>query len=161
MDRAVGEFHSLDSYARYCAGMLRFREPLEAALRAADPAREWCSVEIAAALRSDLADLGRPAEAVEGIAAPELEERPFRWGVLYVLEGSALGAVLLLKRAVDLGLSGSSGARHLALQTHDRKRWLRFTEMLDLQARDNPEAAERGAAFAFALALNSFSNGEK
>jgi len=140
--------------------MLRFREPLEAALQAADSAHEWHPVEIAAALRSDLADLGRAAEAGARIEVPEIEEKSFRWGVLYVLEGSALGAVLLLKRAADLGLSGGMGARHLALQTYDRKRWPRFAERLDSHAHDNPEAAERGAAFAFALALKSFSNGK-
>ena len=136
--------------------MLRFREPLESALRASDPAHEWSLLELAAALRSDLTDLGHPAEAVENIIIPELDERCFRWGVLYVLEGSALGAVLLSKSAAELGLSDSNGARHLALQTGERKRWPRFAEILDLHAGENPEAAGRGAECAFALALNSF-----
>lgn len=141
--------------------MLRFREPLEEALLAIVPENEWRPVELAGALRSDLADLGRPAEAVESAKIPELEDPIFRWGVLYVIEGSALGAALLLKRAAALGLSDHMGARHLALQTRDRQRWPRFADMLDLHVGDNPEAAKRGAERAFALASNSFTNSGK
>lgn len=86
-----------------------------------------------ALIEQDLADLG--------LAAPVWDDQPrFRTdadiaealGWLYVAEGSNLGAALLIKEAMKLGLSEEFGARHLAGAPEGRARqWRSFTEALD------------------------------
>ena len=70
-------------------------------------------------------------------------------GVLYVLEGSALGARLLLRRAEALGMNSKFGARHLALQTAMPTAWPNFLSILEAASLDIAQEAECvGAAIA-------------
>ncbi|MDP1908319.1 MAG: biliverdin-producing heme oxygenase, partial [Hyphomicrobium sp.] len=73
-------------------------------------------------------------------------------GWLYVAEGSNLGAAFLLKEAEKLGLSDTSGARHLAGAPEGRGlHWRTFVAALDavtLSAAEEQRAvAEAEAAF--------------
>ena len=49
---------------------------------------------------------------------------------LYVIEGSSLGAPVLMSMAEKLGYEGSIGARHLAVQLEARLRWQHFIDIL-------------------------------
>lgn len=51
-------------------------------------------------------------------------------GTLYVLEGSTLGARILYRRANELGLDGTHGARHLHEQAASDG-FVRFLQILD------------------------------
>lgn len=77
-------------------------------------------------------------------------------GVLYVLEGSSLGAQLLVKQAALLGLSEHNGARHLASQTSDPKRWPAFVKILESNGATSTGDVARGAMDAFAAAVQAF-----
>ncbi len=58
--------------------------------------------------------------------------RPTALGWLYVSEGSNLGAAILSREAVKLGLSDSFGARHLSAHPEGRgSHWQRFIAALD------------------------------
>lgn len=80
----------------------------------------------------------------------------FALGVAYVLEGSALGAQLLARRAAKLGFDAEHGARHLARQTNDMDRWKRFLGELDAVAAEDQEQVIAGAASAFDFALTAY-----
>lgn len=98
-------------------------------------------------IAQDLADLGRATP--EESAPPALDaaaDLPTALGWLYVAEGSNLGAAFLLKEAAKLGLSESSGARHLAGAPEGRGlHWRSFTAALDGLELD-PAAEARVAA---------------
>ncbi len=99
------------SRARYAAALqmlLAAREGWEPELEAlfpgcAGPHRTW--------LAMDLDHLGVRALAPAPRMRPTPEEG---WGVRYVLEGSALGGRVLLKRVAPLGLTEAAGARYFA-----------------------------------------------
>jgi heme oxygenase len=80
----------------------------------------------------------------------------FALGVAYVLEGSALGARLLARRAAALGFDADHGARHLARQTSDMDRWKRFLGELDAIPAEDREQVIAGAASAFDFALAAY-----
>ena len=69
-----------------------------------------------------------------------------------MLEGSALGARILVKRAASLGFSDAFGARHLCAQTADPTAWSRFVELLDRWVMTSTEEDEciAGAKAVFA-----------
>ncbi|MEP1154697.1 biliverdin-producing heme oxygenase [Roseibium sp.] len=76
-------------------------------------------------------------------------------GWLYVIEGSKLGAAVLSKAAVKLGLCDTFGARHLAPAPEGPARhWRRFTDKLDAADLDAAQfrEASTGAQAAFARA---------
>ena len=75
-------------------------------------------------------------------------------GVLYVLEGSSLGARVLVKAAAEMGLSAEFGARHLFRQAGDRDAWRSFVAMM-AAALDAPSHDAANATFnAFADAYS-------
>lgn len=156
LDAAVGDFESVQSYARYCRGILRFRAPVEAALQDAIPngIDGWQPVSLIDALKSDLRDLGLPDQ--DDDAADYRLDFDHALGALYVLEGSSLGARILIQRAAALGFSERHGAKHLALQTGDRTNWPRFVDILERHGENNTDAVIRGANDAFAFALQRF-----
>ncbi|WP_113446902.1 biliverdin-producing heme oxygenase [Rhizobium cremeum] len=83
---------------------------------------------------------------------------PTALGWLYVVEGSNLGAAILLKTATKtLGLSEAYGARHLAGHADGRGlHWRNFTSALDAIALtpEEDERAVEGARQAFAFVLD-------
>ena len=109
----------------------------------ADPALDRLLPDLAGRRRlgkieDDLADLGLAAAPADGAAAFSADvEAPKALGWLYVAEGSNLGAAILLKEAMKLGLSETFGARHLAGAPEGRGlHWRTFTAALDGVALD-------------------------
>ncbi|WP_140455157.1 biliverdin-producing heme oxygenase [Amaricoccus solimangrovi] len=156
LDRAVGAIADEASYRRYLRGLYAFRAPVEAALeRAAVPEglADWRLVPLAPRLRADLDDLGEPAPRPDD--CPETPGPSAAAGMLYVLEGAAIGANLLRVRAARLGFDAGRGARHLA-RPEEAGRWGAFVARLDAAAGIDPEAALAGAQAAFAGAARAF-----
>lgn len=71
-------------------------------------------------IAADLQDLGIASPAQAGTPASQTLSEAEAWGWLYVVEGSKLGAALLLKQAATLGLSETFGARHMAAHADGR-----------------------------------------
>lgn len=144
-----GFFDDRGSYVAYLRATWRARVPVELALDA-NPAAAfapWRGRRILSTLRRDLVDLtgSEPAAVSE---APEcLLDSPARiMGALYVLEGSALGAVFLVRRATALGMSPGFGARHFATQTAPPADWSRFLSVLEATPLDPDQEKECAAA---------------
>lgn len=150
LDRQTGKFSDGNGYAGFLSGSHAFRAALEEALL---PADDWAVEPLSGLIAQDLADLGQPLPPA--LAGPVLPSRAARAGALYVLEGSALGARLLARRAAALGFDGHHGARHLAAQTAERGRWSRFLEWLEGESLPRAQAVS-SAREVFALALQVF-----
>ncbi|MFO1047858.1 MAG: biliverdin-producing heme oxygenase [Geminicoccaceae bacterium] len=159
LDSRVGLLDTLDRYAGYVRGMHAFRAPVEGAL--ADTALPgwfagWRPLALGPAILADLADLGLQAPDFAAGTLPCLDDASSLLGVLYVLEGSSLGARLLYRQARALGLSEQHGARHLALQTADSQSWRSFVTLLERHPELDLERAVGGAIATFALAHDAF-----
>ena len=159
LDSLVGEFTDESAYVRYLQGMAAFRGSVERRLAEIEYPQgfgSWRPGLIAAELKQDLQDLGQDTQ---GIAAPfDLPvDGDGLLGVLYVLEGSSLGARLLVRRAAELGFSAGHGARHLAAQTSRPESWASFVTLLDDIAPSGVEKAARAARLTFAAAIDAFS----
>lgn len=151
LDRAVGHFANLASYGDFTRSTYRFRHAVEAAMAAA-PAG-WEIDPIAALAAQDMVDLALPLPPVD-TAAPAIATPAERLGVAYVLEGSSLGARMLVREAQRLGLSEDFGARHLARQAGDHERWRRFMAELETTTASPEEViAAAEATFGFALSI--------
>jgi heme oxygenase (biliverdin-IX-beta and delta-forming) len=145
-------FDAPDRYRRYLQAMHAARAPMERALddSGADLCfPEWPRRRIAHLVTLDLADLGARPHPVR--AVPRSVRPAAQLGWLYVLEGSALGARILLRQAGGAGLSEKFGARHLAAQTADPGAWRRFVAVLEAAdlSPEEERACERGALDAF------------
>jgi heme oxygenase (biliverdin-IX-beta and delta-forming) len=137
LEEVVGRIDSLPSYVRYLRGMHAFRAPIEAALAAvAWPPMlgAWRPTCIAPALAADLADLeAQPLPQREPVS--DLDSAGLL-GVLYVLEGSSLGARLIARDARRLGLSDAHGARHLGVQIQALGTWGALLALLEIPLED-------------------------
>jgi heme oxygenase (biliverdin-IX-beta and delta-forming) len=133
LDRSIGPFRSVADYGRYALALCAFRIPLEeklAAIDRPDAFAEWRPQLIGHALRADLLDLRLTSSIdTDGPALPQNIESLL--GALYVLEGSALGATILFRRAQAIGLSEIYGARHLALHSSLSDNWRKFLIVLE------------------------------
>ena len=158
LDALVGAFTDGEAYGRYLEGMAAFRGGVESQLASADYPRsfgEWRPGLIFEELTRDLKDLG--LDAPRAVPAFELPvDRDGLLGVLYVLEGSALGARLLIRRAAALGYSAQHGARHLAAQTSRPGSWTCFVTLLDALGPSGMERAGRAARQTFGAAIDAF-----
>jgi heme oxygenase (biliverdin-IX-beta and delta-forming) len=157
LDAIVGKLDTLKCYERYLRAALSFRDPLEKAVVQAQPLGQlgWSPKSIAGAIREDLDDLGFAVPASDHPAAT-IKNASQLVGTLYVLEGSALGARVLYKRAEALGLSAGFGARHLAGQAADRTSWPEFLAILDRRDESTAEDTARASLAAFEHALAAF-----
>ena len=77
-------------------------------------------------------------------------------GTLYVVEGSALGARILYRRAQELGLSGEFGARHLSVQSESLTRWRQLVKLLDEAPELDLERIVAASETAFAAVGGAF-----
>jgi heme oxygenase len=158
LDALVGHFGDGKSYTRYLEGMAAFRAPIETALSRADLAPhfgDWRPVMISTELAQDLSDLGGNAmSSNEAFVLPS--DRDGLLGVLYVLEGSSLGARVLVRRASALGFTAGHGARHLAAQVAQPQAWPQFVALLDTIGPAGMERAVEAARTTFATAINAF-----
>ncbi len=167
LEQVVGPMASASAYARYVLGLHTFRAPVEAALGACDWDEygfgAWRPTPIAAALQQDLADLGlRPLSSVPSapavLSAPTLGGRDGALGILYVLEGSSLGARLIYRDALKLGFSAQNGARHLDAQARGLETWRGFLALLDAARDVDLSRAVLAANATFEVARLSFLN---
>lgn len=131
LEAIVGPIDSLPRYRRYLLGIAAFRSPIEEGFPSrAWPAefQNWRPTEIAAELRQDLNDLGLEPVVPAPIALAS--DIASALGTLYVLEGSSLGARLVYRDALKLGLTERHGARHLSRQIASDS-WRGFVSLLD------------------------------
>lgn len=150
LEARVGALTSRGAYEAYLQGLHAFRTPVEPLLAAAvaDALPGFAPDLIAPELAADLRDLGLAAIAPE--AAPDVSSPSRALGALYVLEGSALGARVLLPQVRTLGFDADHGARHLALQPKGAG-WREFVTRLDAAVLDD-DAVIAGADDAFRAA---------
>lgn len=144
----AGMFGSIAGYRRYLEATWRVRIELEQALDASGAEQlfpAWPRRRIAPLIAADVADLGGslPSPVVN---PPRLFSPSELLGVLYVLEGSSLGARVLVRNAADLGLSGAFGARHLDAQAGDRATWAEFLAVLTASD-ETPSASAANSVF--------------
>ena len=158
-DRLEAAFgtHDLASRVGYAAFLRQHATallPLEAALERADAATlvaDWPSRTRSAALLDDLAALGEPLP--EALAAPAIAGPAAVFGVLYVLEGSRLGARLLVRRAEASAVPVVRAATAYLRHGEGAGLWPSFLALLDRSAyvRAAPEQTLAGALAAFEL----------
>ncbi len=158
LDHLIEPFRSVVGYGRYALGLHAFRTPLEQTLAAMDwpdVFDGWRPQLIGHALRADLRDLGlAPPAAVDIPALPSTTESLL--GTLYVLEGSALGAKVLFRRAQAIGLDENYGARHLALQSGASDSWRNFLVVLERESAIEFESVVTAANAIFQAAKRAF-----
>lgn len=157
LDVLIGEFDTDASYRRYLMGMAAFRMAVEPSLSGVSFPAGYQPTAVAAETLADLADLGLPAP-------PPARFQPglsfdAALGVLYVLEGSVLGAQLLVKRAAALGFDANCGARHLARQVASLDGWRDYLKLLDAAEPLDMEACAAAALATFDAALDAFEVG--
>lgn len=126
--RDAGMFQSLEGFRRYLAATFEMRSRYEQLLDENGAERVWAdypSRKIAELVAQDIADLGGALGNAEQ-ADLKIRTAGELFGIMYVLEGSSLGARVLVKSAADLGLTSGFGARHLFKQAEDRGAWRSF-----------------------------------
>ncbi|SMC39828.1 biliverdin-producing heme oxygenase [Rhizobium sp. RU36D] len=158
LDDMIGGFGDLEAYRHYLVGMARFRLPLESWLKQQDPVPaelgDWQPEYYGDDILADLDDLAiSPPDAAKPFAPPAGEGLI---GLLYVLEGSALGARLLAKRSENIGLSASHGARHIFRQAGNLSSWRTFSDRMERMCVYDDRASSAWANFTFAYARNAF-----
>lgn len=158
LDRMVGSFESIESYRNYLRGISAFRAAVERKLAAAMLHRKfagWHAEMFSELIEDDLRDLDVMPPAP--VNAPELEQSTEAvLGMLYVLEGSALGARILYKRAQLLGFDADFGARHLAVQSRRSDRWPVFLSLLENTREIDMERVASASRATFQTAEQAF-----
>jgi heme oxygenase (biliverdin-IX-beta and delta-forming) len=130
--------------------------PLEESLSAANVEcilPDWRERSRWASLRADLADLGMtPAPAAP---VPRLDGEAHQFGVLYVLEGSRLGANVLLRRLLAMPSLPPLRALRYLRHGEGHPLWHTFLQRLESSAavRRSPMEAIAGAKAAFRFFL--------
>lgn len=145
LEDVVGPLLNRSDYVAYVRGLHAFRAPLEAAL-AAHEFPQWRPTLLADSLAEDLAHLRAPRLEAEP-AASGLQDRVKALGALYVLEGSALGARVLLVQVQTLGLDAQGGAKHLWRQAATLENWRAFLPLLESANDMSGVTAGANAAF--------------
>ncbi|MBW8636939.1 biliverdin-producing heme oxygenase [Hoeflea sp. WL0058] len=160
LDDSIARFATLDMYRRYLTGQYLFRKRIEKRF-AGNNARlgevhNWKPLALLDAIRSDMIDLNMAEPAQEGPgAAYQPRDRSSLMGSLYVIEGSNMGARLLYRDALALGLGSQYGASHLSLQSADKTRWPDFIALLE-QSDIDISVAITSANHLFSIAYNAF-----
>jgi heme oxygenase len=128
--------------------------PLENALEAAGVASilpDWDARTRRRALICDLADFGGAAQTT--LCIPAIETEAFCFGVLYVLEGSRLGATLLARRISERPDHRVRTAMRYLNHGAGQRLWPTFLKRLERaqSVRNAPHDAISGARSAFAI----------
>jgi heme oxygenase len=152
LDAQVGSFSTPSQYCRFVEQSVHFRRLAEPACADFPP---WQSMSLIGDMQSDLDDLVSLVPPSQPVPI-EIADPAAKLGALYVLEGSSLGARLLIGRANALGFTQDFGARHLARQSGDRERWRSFVDVLDAST-FQPAAVLVGAILMFEAALAIYS----
>ncbi|TWD54213.1 heme oxygenase [Agrobacterium vitis] len=139
LDAMIGAFSSHRAYEAYVLGTARFRLPLESTIKNCAPFEllsGWQPSLIGDAIRADISALGLPTDEplrtkAPKVAVPQPETIDDWLGVFYVLEGSSLGAKLLVRRLDALNINHTNGGAHLATLAKDSSNWSAFLALLD------------------------------
>ena len=122
---------------------------------------DWNERSRSAALDADLAELGIPCPPVA--TAPRLDGEAFLFGVLYVLEGSRLGARLLTRQILANGDPHLRRATRYLRHGEGKPFWQTFLARLEasIAVRRSPERAVAGAVAAFACFAGRLPNAQR
>lgn len=139
-------------YAEFLSASAAALWPLEQALNAADVVHllpDWNERSRSAALDADLAELGIPCPPIT--SAPRLDGEAFLFGVLYVLEGSRLGAKFLTRQILVSGDPQLHRATRYLRHGEGKPFWQTFLARLESSSAvwRAPERAVAGAVAAF------------
>jgi heme oxygenase len=130
----AGMLSSPEGYRRYLEATFEIRSAIEREMDLAHAVRImplWPERKIAPLVAMDIMDVGGWVQAPKSVDdAPADQSIEAILGVLYVLEGSSLGARVVLKQVEALGMSHQHGARHLSAQAGDNKAWRQLTSIL-------------------------------
>lgn len=144
--------HTRASYGAFLQAHARALFGLEAALEAAaidTLLPDWAERRRRHLLRQDLTALALPIPLALPLST-RLDPDAC-WGLAYVLEGSRLGARLLLKRVSATPWPGQQTALNYLQQAGGNALWPRFLSHLEqAEARLDPAAVTRGAQLGFA-----------
>ncbi|MDY7103598.1 MAG: biliverdin-producing heme oxygenase [Actinomycetota bacterium] len=125
--------------------------PVAAAGDAEPDTGTWTPIRRADALRDDLRDLGTdPADRAAPVGP--IESRPAALGAAYVLEGSALGAKVIVPRLVERFGPDVPRRYFAGLAADAAPRWRAFRRLADRELRrpDDLDAATTAAVGVFA-----------
>lgn len=157
LEDLVGALSDLERYKRYVTGQHCFRASIEPVVRTTW--HLWPQGQLPQMLEADLAndlcELGC-APVLSLPTADMVKSREDLMGVSYVLEGSSLGARVLIGDARKLGLSDRHGARHLAIQCAASDSWRRFIQQLETAEPLDMARLSGAAAATFELARLAF-----
>lgn len=158
VDRHMGQLlqQTDGGYAEFLLMSAAAILPLENALEAANVAAilpDWVERSRSAAILADLADLSLSAPAGRSIDGDQrLTDEAYQFGMLYVLEGSRLGARVILRE-----LQGSMQPLPVRYLSHGQGQpmWQTFVRSLEASsaANQNRELAISGATAAFNMFL--------
>lgn len=152
LDHLVGAFRTIEDYDRFLLGSFRHRSPAEAAFTGIPvPAVR----RMLPALLADLADRDLAVPATQPLHLSN--DMASALGAAYVIEGSALGARVLVKSAASLGLSATHGARYLSAQSASIAAWRELLVLLDRMETSSWDRAAGAARAVFAHAIRAFS----
>lgn len=147
-------------YEQFLTATARAVLPLERALCEAGVSeilQDWPQRARADALLADLATLSLPEpDPSAGYHDPGLRDEAYMLGALYVLEGSRLGARVLLGMLENAPpVHASHRARRYLAHGQGLSLWQTFLARLEASGavRRHPEIAEAGASVAFGLFL--------
>ncbi|MBU1329790.1 MAG: biliverdin-producing heme oxygenase [Gammaproteobacteria bacterium] len=153
VDAAFGAYalHTRDGYSDFLLAHARALFGLEVALEAAGIEcllPDWPQRRRRDALQQDLHTLGLATP--HALPLPHALEAATCWGLVYVLEGSRLGARLLLERVRETPWPGQLHALHYLQHAGDSALWPRFLSQLEQAAGElNAAAVCRGAELGF------------
>ncbi len=153
LDAQVGAPDSPAAYLDYLRGSHAFRGAIDSLLDVGSRGIGWRPVMLSDATARDLADPG--AARPSPVRPPTLPDAAAIAGALDVVEGSAIGATLIARRAAVLRFTADHGASHLALQTGDQRRWRRFLDWLQ-GADPDPARPVEAARAVFRTAIIPF-----
>lgn len=154
LDSQIGTLNTPAAYKRYLYTVYLLRSGIEETLRLTPWPEQfgtWRPSPLSPALLSDMQDLGlTPSKAA---TFPRPLSASALLGALYVVEGAALGARLLIKQAAALGFNAQFGARHLAQQTASNQEWTTYLTLLETAANFNEAEAITAAQNVFSFGL--------
>ncbi|MCE0744622.1 biliverdin-producing heme oxygenase [Acetobacter sicerae] len=157
LDRMIGPVNSRETYVGYLRGIAAFRIPVEQRLATLpawpDRLGSWRPTFLARWLRLDLTAL--QLDVPSGVSGLDLSSDSRVMGVLYVLEGSILGAHSVIRQAASLGFNDRSGARHLSVQTSALAGWKQFLTCLEKETALDREVAASAACETFDEAVTA------
>jgi heme oxygenase len=145
-----------DGYARFLLATARAQLPLERALEAANVFAilpDWAQRSRSASLRSDLAAMSL-VEPVGEVRLPRSDEA-YLLGIVYVLEGSRLGARVVLRQLEMSTSTDLKGVSSYLSHGQSERLWQTFLTRLEASepVKRNREAAVAGASDAFEMFL--------